>query len=1188
MAEKDAQSLRRIEDLKQQGLWLGNNALPRPQREPQKPVAKAHWDFLLEEMEFMSKDFRAERQRKLMLVKKAARACAKAIRRKQRAQEQAAREEEAELRRRAGMLARCIKGFWSQIGKIVQYKLQARIDSERSEAITKHLDFVVGQTTKLSAIIAKDLQQQKQQPPQSRPRQPSESPVPSKSPLSSRAGDENEEEADGGEENNEEEVVEEQTKSELTSREKVERAAEEATAAQPTGTTLATTKVKTPLPALLRGTLREYQHVGLDWLAAMYEKNLNVILADEMGLGKTVMTIALLAHLACEKGVWGPHLIIVPSSTVMNWELELKKWCPALKVITYVGSKEERLQKRTGWSKDNAMHVCITSYTLAVLDSAVLRRRRWCYMILDEAQNIKNFRSQRWNVLLQYHNEHRLLLTGTPLQNSVMELWSLMHFLMPAVFASHSEFSSWFSVPLTSMVERGGPADAEIISRLHSVLRPFLLRRVKRDVEYNLPPKHEIIVRCKLSRRQQYLYEEFINAAPTQETLASGNFLGVANVLMQLRKVCNHPDLFTPRPTGSPFDILEPIELVAPAAVMLDIPSRSLPSLALVELETRSTAVALEFSELTKLASAEIMYLVEDERELWQEQRSTIEAGFLDDFARERARLEHEELFAALTHIANVNERRRNWCMSLFGGESLRELLTVRRKLVTPVAPPSLEQLVAQWELLATHYMFLHAKARTRAPKLVLTHATTTMLGEIARNEALLLEALRPLEFALEPMAIRLMMHFPDKRLLQYDCGKLQELAPLLQRLHDEGHKAVLFTQMTTMLDIVEIFANLHRYTYLRLDGSTKVERRQILIERFNRDPRIFLFLSTPRSGGFGINLTGADTVIFYDSDWNPAVDAQAQDRCHRIGQTREVTIYRFVTESTVEENILKKAQQKKALNRIVIKEGSFTTDFLAGLGLENLIKQPHLRAQAASRPWLGGGGGGSGGSGKAETEQDVVEALAHVGEEPGEKSAELEEERAMQKEFGETPPVPSSQSQTPLPPVSPLPAEPLGKRRKTVEKTMGDIAAEDEMLAEAVAAGMQPHTLESELSPLQRYGVRFLESLDPIAAADGSSQVERLRAELEAREREWNVGGVTATSPPPTTTTAAAAATTTSKSVIEITSSSSSSSSSSEEEEVPKRRRGRPPKKQKTPRKHKRKREDDEENGGNEEEDAN
>ncbi len=183
----------------------------------------------------------------------------------------------------------------------------------------------------------------------------------------------------------------------------------------------------------------------MKWLRTLHDKGLNGILADEMGLGKTIQTIALLASLAVEKGIWGPHLIIVPTSIILNWEYELKKWCPALKVLTYFGTQRERKQKRVGWTRLDYFHVYITSYKLIIQDHHIFRRKRWYFMILDEAQHIKNFRSQRWKILLKFYTKRRLLITGTPLQNDVMELWSLMHFLMPHIFQSHLEFKDWFS-----------------------------------------------------------------------------------------------------------------------------------------------------------------------------------------------------------------------------------------------------------------------------------------------------------------------------------------------------------------------------------------------------------------------------------------------------------------------------------------------------------------------------------------------------------------------------------------------------------------------------------------------------------------------------------------------------------------------------------------------------------------------
>jgi hypothetical protein len=214
--------------------------------------------------------------------------------------------------------------------------------------------------------------------------------------------------------------------------------------------------------------------------------------------------------------------------------------------------------KRVGWTKQNAFHICITSYKLVIQDHSSFRRFKWQYLILDEAQHIKNFKSQRWQLLLNFTSAGRLLLTGTPLQNNLMELWSLMHFLMPHVFESHRDFKEWFSNPLTGMVEGNSEYNDNLIRRLHKVLRPFILRRLKNEVEKQLPKKYAHVVKCPLSKRQRFLYDDFMSRAKTKETLASGNLLSVINVLMQLRKCCNHPNLFEPRPTLSPL-IMSPV-----------------------------------------------------------------------------------------------------------------------------------------------------------------------------------------------------------------------------------------------------------------------------------------------------------------------------------------------------------------------------------------------------------------------------------------------------------------------------------------------------------------------------------------------------------------------------------------------------------------------------------------------------
>uniref|UniRef100_A0A183IH08 Helicase domino n=1 Tax=Soboliphyme baturini TaxID=241478 RepID=A0A183IH08_9BILA len=580
---------------------------------------------------------------------------------------------------------------------------------------------------------------------------------------------------------------------------------------QPKGHTLETTNVVTPIPFLLKHSLREYQHVGLDWLVTLFERELNGILADEMGLGKTIQTIALLAHLACAKGIWGPHLIVVPTSVMINWEMELKKWCPAFKILAYYGSLRDRKEKRKGWSKPNAFHVCITSYKLVLQDHLMFRRKKWEYLILDEAQHIKNFKSQRWQTLLNFNANRRLLLTGTPLQNSLMELWSLMHFLMPHIFACHSDFRDWFSNPLTDMIEGSVGFNEQIVTRLHKVLRPFLLRRLKSDVEKQLPKKVEHIVRCPLSKRQRYLYDDFLSRSSTKSQISSGNVMSVINVLMQLRKVCNHPNLFEQRPIISPLVVLR---------LRCNFPSM-----------------------LRRIAPTEVRILF---------------------------------------------------------GESSLSLLTLVALFVPPVCATG----VAMDDGLKD--------ADTCSP-----WDMNDALSQLSAED----DSLHFLHFFQN-------LQFPERRLIEYDCGKLQNLARLLRQLKSDGHRCLIFTQMARMLDILESFLSYHGYTYLRLDGATGIEMRQVYMERFNQDSKIFCFILSTRSGGLGVNLTGADTVIFYDSDWNPTMDAQAQDRCHRIGQTKDVHIYRLICEKTVEENILEKASQKRKLGELAIDKGGFTAEF--------------------------------------------------------------------------------------------------------------------------------------------------------------------------------------------------------------------------------------------------------------------
>ncbi|KAG2230437.1 SNF2 family N-terminal domain-containing protein [Thamnidium elegans] len=706
---------------------------------------------------------------------------------------------------------------------------------------------------------------------------------------------------------------------------------------QPTGNTLSTTKVYTKIPFLLRGTLREYQHVGLDWLASLYNNGINGILADEMGLGKTIQTIALLAYLACEKQVWGPHLIVVPTSVILNWEMELKKWLPGFKIMTYYGTPKERKEKRSGWSKDNAFHVCITSYQLVLQDQNAFRRKQWQYLILDEAHHIKNFRSQRWQVLLNFNSKRRLLLTGTPLQNNLMELWSLLYFLMPngvsqdmpIGFANLKEFQEWFSNPVDRMIENQQQQDEEsraAIQKLHTVLRPYLLRRLKADVEKQMPEKHEHIVYCRLSKRQRYLYDDFMGRGKTKETLASGNFLSIINCLMQLRKVCNHPDLFEERPILTSFAMNDDILYLGQSLESkLRIQKKPLEQidfgfLNLILMDTSHNKVisqSVAEDNIRLEATKEMMKTIarHQKRITIAESRGVTSRDYHDlkKYAKYREMQMHIHAVNRWQTINYINHFR---CarkpmydanlIQLFKKTCTLPIISYKERIEQNLA------MIEQVGFVTPKVVVYNPNKKIVSNQLPEPWATATNV----ENDIF------------HPIESRLSIAFPDKRLLQYDCGKLQKLDKLLRDLAAGGHRALIFTQMTRVLDVLETFLNMHGHRYLRLDGATKVEQRQILTEHFNNDKRILCFILSTRSGGLGINLTGADTVIFYDSDWNPSMDKQCQDRAHRIGQTRDVHIYRFVTEFTIEENIFKKANQKRLLDNVIIQQGDFTDDY--------------------------------------------------------------------------------------------------------------------------------------------------------------------------------------------------------------------------------------------------------------------
>ncbi|XVF28377.1 hypothetical protein REPUB_Repub15cG0024300 [Reevesia pubescens] len=461
-------------------------------------------------------------------------------------------------------------------------------------------------------------------------------------------------------------------------------------------------------PSCIQGKMRDYQLAGLNWLIRLYENGINGILADEMGLGKTLQTISLLGYLHEYRGITGPHMVVAPKSTLGNWMNEIRRFCPILRAVKFLGNPEERRYIREELLVAGKFDVCVTSFEMAIKEKSALRRFSWRYIIIDEAHRIKNENSLLSKTMRLYNTNYRLLITGTPLQNNLHELWSLLNFLLPEIFSSAETFDEWFQIS-------GENDQQEVVQQLHKVLRPFLLRRLKSDVEKGLPPKKETILKVGMSQMQKQYYRALLQK-DLEVVNAGGERKRLLNIAMQLRKCCNHPYLFQGAEPGPPY--------------------------------------------------------------------------------------------------------------------------TTGQHLVT-------------------------------------------------------------------------------------NAGKMVLLDKLLPKLKERDSRVLIFSQMTRLLDILEDYLMYRGYLYCRIDGNTGGEDRDAFIEAFNKPgSEKFVFLLSTRAGGLGINLATADVVILYDSDWNPQVDLQAQDRAHRIGQKKEVQVFRFCTEYTIEEKVIERAYKKLALDALVIQQG--------------------------------------------------------------------------------------------------------------------------------------------------------------------------------------------------------------------------------------------------------------------------
>nr|XP_046236369.1 chromodomain-helicase-DNA-binding protein 3 isoform X3 [Scatophagus argus] len=505
------------------------------------------------------------------------------------------------------------------------------------------------------------------------------------------------------------------------------------------------------------GTLHLYQLEGLNWLRFSWAQGTDTILADEMGLGKTIQTIVFLYSLFKEGHTKGPFLVSAPLSTIINWEREFEMWAPDFYVVTYTGDKDSRaIIRENEFSFDDTavkggkkafklrreapikFHVLLTSYELVTIDQTALKSIDWACLVVDEAHRLKNNQSKFFRRLNDYKIDHKLLLTGTPLQNNLEELFHLLNFLTPNRFNNLEGFLEEFA----------DISKEDQIKKLHDLLGPHMLRRLKADVFKNMPAKTELIVRVELSPMQKKYYKLILTKNfEALNSKGGGNQVSLLNIMMDLKKCCNHPYLF-------------------PVASM----------------EAQKTPTgAYEGSALTKAS------------------------------------------------------------------------------------------------------------------------------------------------------------------------GKLMLLQKMLRKLKEQGHRVLVFSQMTKMLDLLEDFLDHEGYKYERIDGGITGALRQEAIDRFNAPGACqFCFLLSTRAGGLGINLATADTVVIFDSDWNPHNDIQAFSRAHRIGQANKVMIYRFVTRASVEERITQVAKRKMMLTHLVVrpglgsKAGSMTKqelDDILKFGTEELFK---------------------------------------------------------------------------------------------------------------------------------------------------------------------------------------------------------------------------------------------------------
>ncbi|KAI9672107.1 MAG: putative DNA helicase ino80 [Alyxoria varia] len=816
-------------------------------------------------------------------------------------------------------------------------------------------------------------------------------------------------------------------------------------------------------PEMVSCALKEYQVKGLNWLVNLYEQGINGILADEMGLGKTLQSISVMAYLAEMHNIWGPFLVIAPASTLHNWQQEIVRFVPGLKVLPYWGTAKDRKVLRKFWdrkhityTKDSPFHVLVTSYQLVVQDAQYFQKVRWQYMILDEAQAIKSSQSSRWKSLLGFHCRNRLLLTGTPIQNNMQELWALLHFIMPSLFDSHDEFSDWFSKDIESHAQSNTKLNEDQLKRLHMILKPFMLRRIKKHVQKELGDKVEKDVFCDLTYRQRAYYANLRNKISIMDLIekaAVGDDQDTAtlmNLVMQFRKVCNHPDLFERAETMSPVSFAHFAETASfmreGHSVEVGYSIRNLIEYRLPRLIACRDG-RLDIAGPGNEKAGWRNRFLNHELNVWSPHhilRSSKRKDafswlcFVDASAGTVAKTARKDIFQRAVDVCSepfkstgpmmLDEDKENYhpTQSMFNivqkaGSSrlianfnegpLHDLLNVSRRsfedsgfnVIEPAtklaasAPPVELYCAAQAPIKEKRETFFNVPMRRAL------FETSTKTESLMLDEKMDPASFPPSNLLPPPLSEKSRftnIRCPSMRRFVTDSGKLAKLDALLSELKEGNHRVLLYFQMTRMIDLMEEYLTYRNYKYCRLDGSTKLEDRRDTVADFQNRPDMFVFLLSTRAGGLGINLTAADTVIFYDSDWNPTIDSQAMDRAHRLGQTKQVTVYRLITRGTIEERIRRRALQKEEVQRVVISGGAGahvdfntrsrenrTKDIAMWLADEDQaaeiekkeaeLKEKEEKEGPTKRGKKAGGGGGAAKRGKEVTMDDMY----HEGE---------------------------------------------------------------------------------------------------------------------------------------------------------------------------------------------------------------